>query len=238
MLNLEWTVGLDDFVVSQSAEASISTDVFHGEILDSLTHGQHIDQEHHSNTVQQTGFTYLQGAGHEHTDADRGILSSLLEVPAPSQAQSDTIQRLNTTNNSALSHSTTPSWSLPVQLNGKVPKRPSKRKRIKTALSRKKPCLTTSHQIYNEDSSASKNDFASRLTTRAERVKAAATNNTMSSKEPSHDYVRRYRRPDCTPAWEQGSSGFAKDIKIPESKRRPIRIFGVYIPLLEPYHKP
>lgn len=214
--------GLDDFVVSQGTGANVGTDLFHGGMLDSMSHGQYVDREHQSDAVQQAGCAFLQGAGPEYADVNRGILSSQHDVPTPSQAQSDTIRRLDTANIGALSHSTTPSCSLPVQLTGHVPKKASKRKRIKTALSRKKTCLTTPQQIYHEDSSALKNDFSSKLTLRAEGANATATNDIMSSKERSRDWVTGYRRLNCTPAWEQDSAGIAKDIRIPESERRPM----------------
>ena len=117
---------------------------------------------------------------------------------------------------------------MPVPTPGKFSKRASKRKRIKTALSRKKPCLTPSHHTQNEDSSSLESVLSSKHTLRTEAASTTTTNKKMSSNQPSYEYLTGHPRVDWMPAWEQGSkgkfysAGTVSDIKIPDSERRPM----------------
>ena len=228
MLNPAWILGLDNSAVTQSMEANVDLDHFDVEMLEPSLHGQNVDYK--SRDMQQAGYAPLRGTGPEDTDTCDSMLTSFRIVTVPSQAQSDTTQELETANDSPMLHFTKPLYQIPVPNPEEVPKIASKRKRIKTAISRKKPCLTPSHHTHNDDSSASKNHVSSKLTLRPEAAKTVTTNSKMSTKQPGHDCVTQDSRVDWMPAREQGndgpkafdSAGIVSDIKILDSERRPM----------------
>ena len=229
MLNPEWTLRLDDFAIPQDTEASVGTNPSHAKILDPRLHGQHVDLGRQASEVQQAGYAYLQGTGPEYTDMSGSFLTSPKDLTSPFRAQWNTIQRTETANNNnATLKSPKPLCPMPVPTTGKFPKTASKRKRIKTALSRKKPCLTPSHHTHNEDSSSLESGWSSKLTLRTEAVNTTTTNRKMSSNQPSYEYTTGHPRVDWMPASEQGSEGIfydagtVSDIKISNSERRPM----------------
>ena len=157
------------------------------------------------------------------------MLTSLHDVIAFSQAQSDTAQGLKTASSTALSDSAKQFCLLPVPTSTEVLKRASKRKRIKTVFSRKKPRLIPSHPSHSEDSSTSMTESSSRLAIGTDPVaETTRSNGTTSSKQPRNDYPTE--QPRAVPAWEQGrnrrtnldNAGIVRDIKILDSERRPM----------------
>ena len=229
MLNLEWTLRLDDFAIPQSTEASVGTNPSHAKILDPRLHGQHVDLGRQPSEVQQAGCAYLQGTGPENTDMSGSFLTSPKDLTSPSRAQWNTIQRTETANqDNATLISPKPLCSMPIPTTGSIPKTASKRKRIKTALSRKKPCLTPAHRTHNEDSCSLESGWSSKLTLRTEAVNTITTNHKMSSNRPRYEYPTGHPRVGWMPASEQGSegefysAGTVSDIKISNSERRPM----------------
>ena len=230
MLNPEWTLRLDEFVLTPTAEASVDTSHFYAGILDPMAQDQDLDWEYQADASQQAGDTYLQDAGPEQTDTINFMSTSLQDVTAPSQAQTTITQHLETVKIGALLDSTKSTCSLLDRIPGATPKRVSKRKRIKTALSRKKPRLTPSNDTSNGDSRASKNDLSSRLTLRTEAAKKTTTHGNMLSKHPRSDDPTEYPRVDNMSTWERGTNGrnhfdnagIVRDIRISESERRPM----------------
>ena len=229
MLNPGWILGLDDFAVTQNTETSVGTDHFHAGILEPMTHGQDVDWDQQPSEIQQTGHAYLSDIVPAYTDIGGSMLTSLHDVIALSQAQSDTTQGLKTANNTALSDSAKQLCSLPVPTSTEVLKKASKRKRIKTVFSRKKPRLIPSHLSHSEDSSASMTDSSSRLAIRTDSVaETTMSNGTTSSKQPRNDYPTE--QPRAVAAWEQGrnrrtnldNAGIVRDIKVLDSERRPM----------------
>lgn len=218
MLNPDWTLSLDEFAVAQSTEANIGTNDFH----DSITPSQRVDWDHQTSAVQQDSYNYLQITGPECSDIPGSTLEPVHNAAAPSQAHSSGSQGFESENNNALSDLMKPLCSPPVPIAGELPKRASKRKRIKTALSRKKPCLTPLNAL--------RNDLSSKLTLRTEATEACTTNDKVSSKQLNHGYPTGHQGVGCIPAWEQGSNGrnnfdsagIVRDIKISDSERRPM----------------
>ena len=231
MLNPIWTLDLHDLAITQETEASGGTDKIHAGILESMPHGQDLDWEEPPSEIQQAGHAYLQGTVPAQTNMFGSMLTSTHDAIALSQAQPDNTHRLETLNNAALSGSTKQLCSLPFPDPAEVPKRTSKRKRIKTVLSRKKQCLTPSRLIHSEHSSVSNTNLSSKLAIRTESAAKAITNNGMaSSKQPSGDYLTEQSRADWVPAWEQGrnrrtnhdNAGIVRDLNISDSERRPM----------------
>ncbi|CAD6591070.1 MAG: hypothetical protein ASARMPRED_005171 [Alectoria sarmentosa] len=229
MLNPGWILGLDDFAVTQNTETSVATDHFHAGILEPMTHGQDVDWDQQPSEIQQTGHAYLSDIVPTYTVIGGSMLTSPHDVIALSQAQSDTTQGLNTANSTALSDSAKQLCSLPVPASTEVLKRASKRKRIKTVFSRKKPRLIPSHLSHSEDSSASMTDSSSRLAIRTDSVaETTMSKGTTSSKQPRNDYPTE--QPRAVAAWEQGRNrrtnldnvGIVRDIKVLDSERRPM----------------
>ena len=219
MLNPEWTVRLDNFAAPQSTQPSFGMDHFHTEMLEPMLQNQYIDLGHQSSGVQHAGYAYPQ-----YNYMDGNMLTSLRNITLPSQAQSNAIQRIETANDSSMSDFTESVYSIP------MPKRASKRTRIKASLSRKKPCLTPTHLTQNKDSSALKNNLPSKLTTHTETAKTITTNNIISSEQLAHGYATASLRLDSMPPHEQGidgrrkfdNAGIVRDIKILDSERRPM----------------
>ena len=224
MFDPGWTLDLDGLAMIPSTEAGVGTGDFHVGILDPMVQGQLIDWEHQADASQQASASYVQGAGPEHTAIDNFILTSLQDVTAPSQAQTNTTQYFETVDKSVLLD------SLPNRIPEEIPKRASKRKRIKTAWPRKKPRLTPSPDTPNGDSSSSKNDLSARLMLRAEIAKKSATHGTMSSNHARGDDPIEHPRVNRMPAWERGTNGsnhldnagIVRDIEISDSERRPL----------------
>lgn len=224
ILNPEWSVRLEDFAVTQSTEPSVGTDHSLAGVLDPMLHGPSVDLTRQSSAVQQAC------SSPEYCDIGGSMLTSFPNVMTPPQAQSSTIQQLGTAENNVLVDFTKPLYSMPTSTPVEVSKRASKRKRIKSALSRKKPCLTTSYHTYNEDFSVLRHNLSSKLTLRTEAAEKMTTNNPMSSKRPGHDFQAEHSRIDWMPAREQASdgpnnfdnAGIVKDIRILDSERRPL----------------
>ena len=223
MLDPEWTLSLDELVMTPSAEAGVGTGHFHVGILDHMAQGQVIDWEHQADASQQAGASYVQGAGPEHTEIENFMLTSLQDVTAPSQAHTNTHQCFETVDKSVLL------GSLPKRIPEGTPKRASKRKRIKTALSRKKPRMTPSPNTFNRDPSSSKIDLSARSIVRTEIAKKSATHGTTLSKHARSDDPTQHPRVNHMPAWDRGpngrdrfdNAGIVRDIEISESERRP-----------------
>ena len=230
MLNPEWTVRLDDFAALQSTQPTVGMDHFHTEMLEPMLHDQYVDLGHQSSGVQHAGYAYLRNTGPHYTNIGHSMLPSHRNVTVPSQAQSNAIEQLNTANDSSMLDLTKLHHSIPVPTPEEVPKRASKRKRIRASLSRKKPCLTPSYHTKNDDSSVLKNNLSSTLTLRTEAANAKTTSNSSSSKQPANDYATETSRFDSMPAWKQGidgrnkfdNAGIVRDIKILDSERRPM----------------
>lgn len=224
ILNPEWTLRLEDFAVTQSTEPSIGTDHSLAGMLDPMLHGPRVDLIRQPSAVQQAG------SGPEYDDIGGSMLTSLQNVTAPPQTQSNTIQQLETADDSVLLDFTKPLCSMPTPTPVEVPKRASKRKRIKSALSRKKPCLTTSYHTYNEDFTVLRHNLSSKLTLRTEAAEKITTNNPMSLKRPGHDFQTEHSRIDWMLAREQSSdgpssvdnAGIVRDIRVLDSERRPM----------------
>ena len=224
MLNPEWTVRLDNFAALQSTQPSVGMDHFHTETLEPMLQNQYIDLGHQSSGVQHAGYAYLPSTAPQYNHMGGNILTPLRNITLPLQAQSNAIQQLETANDSSMSDFTESVYSIP------MPKRASKRTRIKASLSRKKPCLTPSHLTQNKDSSALKNNLPSKPTTHTEAAKTITTNNIISSEQLTHGYARASSRLDSMPPHEQGSdgrkkfdnAGIVRDIKILDSERRPM----------------
>ena len=217
MPNPVWTLGFHGFGTTQNAETSVGTDAG---MLDTMSHSQIVDWEQQPSETQQNGYAYLQGTS---------MLTSPPDVMALSQARMDDTQRLETANNTTLSGSSKQLCSLPILNPTEVPKRASKRKRMKTILSSKKRSLKPSRLSHSENSSASTTDLSSELAIRTESAaKKISTNDTRSSKQPNDDYPTKQSR--WVPAWEQGrnrptnpdSAGIVRDLKISDSERRPM----------------
>ncbi len=227
MLNPEWTQRLDGIAVTQSKEATVGTDHFYAGMLDSIPH-EHVDWAHQPSAAQQASFAYFQDTSPEYTDLGSGMLTSLHDVVEPSQAQPNTTHHLETANSSALPDITKQICLLPAPILVETPKRASKRKRIKTALSRKKPCLTPLYHTPNGDPIASKTDLLSKLTLRTESAKKKPIDGKISTKQPSDDHLTKPSRVDWKPGWEQGrnvdidNAGIFKDFEISDSERRPM----------------
>ena len=230
MLNPEWTVRLDDFAALQSTHPTVGMDHFHTEMLEPMLHDRYVDVGHQSSGVQHAGYADLRSIGPHYTNIGHSMLPSHRNVTVPSQAQSNAIKRLSTANDSSMLDFTKLLHSVPVPIPEEVPKRASKRKRLRASLSRKKPCLTPSYHTKNDDSSALKSNLSSPLTFRTEAAKATATNNSTLSKQPANDYATETSRFDSMPTWKQGSdgrnkfdnAGIVRDIKILDSERRPM----------------
>ena len=219
MLNPNWNLGLDRFAHSYAG------------ILDSMPHGQHVDWGQQPSEVQQASYAYLQSPVSIYTDIGGGMLTSLHGVMASPQAQLDTTQRLETTNNTTSSDSTKRLCSLPVSNPAELPKRASKREHIKTVFSRKKPRLTPPGLSHSEDLSESTTALSSKLAKRTESMaKLTSSNGTISSEQQSDDYPTEQARADWMLAWEQrrnrrtnlDNAGIVRDIKISDSERRPM----------------
>ena len=228
MPNPVWTTGFHSFGTTQTAETSVGTDAG---MLEAMSHSQTIDWEQQPSETQQTGHAYLQGTSTvpAYTKMGASMLTSPPDVMALSQARLDDTQRLETANNTILSDSSKLLCSLPVLNPAEVPKRASKRKRIKTIFSSKKRSLTPSRLGLSEDSSASTTNLPSELAIRTESAaKTISTNDTRSSKQPNDDYPTK--QPRWVPAREQGrnrrtnpdSAGIVKDLEISDSERRPM----------------
>lgn len=201
LFNQDWTVGLHDVAVTRNTEATVGTDRFQSRALDSMPYGQDDDWEQQSSEIQQAGHTFLRGSVPSYTDVGGSILTSLHNVMAFSQTQSDTTRRMETANTTALLDSTKQLHQLPFSTPAKVPKRASKRKLIKAVFSHKKPCLPPSSLNLMEDLSASMTNLPLKLAIRTEFVdKTTTTTGTMSSKQPSSDYSSVRPRGDLVPA--------------------------------------
>lgn len=220
--NPVWPLGLHDFA---DTEASVGTDHLHAGITDSMAHSQDVAWK------QQPGHAYLQGTIPEYANMGGSMLTYLHDVMAFSQTQLNTTPRVETANNTAISDATEQLCALPVLTPMKVPKRVSKRKLIKTVFSRKKPCLTSSRFNHSEDSSAPATDLSSKLAIRTESAaKIAITSGTVSSTQPSDDYLAERSRANRVPVWEPGrngrtnieNAGIARDVKVSDSERRPM----------------
>ena len=224
MLNPEWTVRLDGFAALQSTQPIVGMGHFHTEMLESMLQDQYIESGHQSSGVQHAGYAYLPNTNPQYNHMGGSMLTSLRNITLPSQAQPNAIQRSETANDSSMSDLTESIDPLP------MPKRASKRTRIKASLSRKKPRLTPSHLTQNTDSSALKNNLPSKLTTHTEAAKTITTNNMISSEQLAYGYATASSRLDSMPAHEQGSderkkfdnAGIVRDIKILDSERRPM----------------
>ena len=222
MLNPEWTVRLDDLAALQGTHPTVGMSHFHTEMLEPILHDQYVDLVYNSGGVPQAGYDYLRSTSPHYTNMGHSML--------PSQAQSNAIQQLNTANASSILDFTKLFHSIPLPTSEEVPKRPSKRKRIRASLSRKKPCLTPSYHTKIDESSALKRTFSSALTLRTEAAKATTANNSTLSKQSDNDHATKTSRFDSMPAWEQGSdgrnkfdnAGIVRDIKILDSERRPL----------------
>ena len=230
MLNPEWTVRLGDFAAPQRVQPTVNMDHLHTKMLQPMLHDQYVDLAHESSGVQHAGYSYLRSSGPHYTNMGSSMLPSYQNVTVPSQAQSNAIQQLNTANDSSMLDFTKLLHSTSIPILEEVPKRASKRKRIRASLSRKKPCLTPSYHTKNNDSSVLKNNLSSTLTFRTEAAEAITTNNGTSSKQPADDCATKTSQFDSMPAWKQGSdgrntfdnAGIVRDIKILESERRPL----------------
>lgn len=224
ILDPEWTLRLEDFAGTQITEPNVGTDHSLAGMLDPMLHGPRVDLIRQPSAVQQVR------SGPEYDDIGGSMLTSLQNVTAPPQTQSNTIQQLETADNSVLLDFTKPLCSMPSPTPVEVPKRASKRKRIKSALSRKKPCLTTSYHTYNEEFRVLRHNLSSKLTLRTEAAEKLTTNNPMSFKRPGHDFQKEHSRIDWMLAREQGSdgpnnfdnAGIVRDIRILDSERRPM----------------
>ena len=230
MLNPEWTVRLDDFAALQSTHPTVGMDHLHTEMLEPMLLDQYVDLGHQSSGVQHADYTYLRNTGPHLDNIGHSMSPSHRNVTVPSQAQSNAIQQLDTTNDSSMLDFTKLLHSISVPTPEEVPKRVSKRKRIRASLSRKKPCLTPSYHTKNDDSSALKSNLSLTLPLRIEAAKAATTNNSTLSKQPANDYATETSRFDSMPAWKQrgdgrnvfDNAGIFRDIKILDSERRPM----------------
>ena len=230
MLNPEWSLSLDDSAVIQSTEQSDGMDHFFAGLLEPMFHAQYVDLGHQLSPVQHAGHAYLPGTGPKYNDVGGSVSTSHQNVTVPSQAESNTMQQLETANDSTMLALMKSPYSIPVPTPGEVPKRVGKRKRIKNALSHKKPCLTPSHRDHNDAETALKNNMSSKLTLRSEAAKTFTTDSNMSSKQPGQDYAMRNPRIESIPAWERGNdgrnnfddAGIVRDIRVLDSERRPM----------------
>lgn len=229
MLNPRWT-GLRDFAVIPNIEANAGAGYFHSGTLDSVPHRQDIDWEQQRSEIQQAGHAPLGGTVPAYTDICGSMFRPLYHSMALSPAQSDTIQPLENANTTTLLDCTILPCPLPVPTPDVIRKSASKRKRIKTVFSRKRPCLRPSRLSHSEQSALTTN-LSSKLSMRTEfAAKATTTNGTKSSKQPSDAYPTEHSRVDWVLAWEQARSrrpnldnaGIGRDIKILDSERRPM----------------
>ena len=229
MLNPQWTVRLGDFA-AQSTQPSVGMDHFHTGMQEPMLHDQYTEMGHQSSRVQHAGYAYIPGIDPQDSHMGGSMLTSLRHITLPSQAQSNAIQGSETANDNSMSDFTESVYFTP------MPKRASKRTRIKASLSRKKPCLTPSHPTQNEDSDqnkdsdALKNNLPSKFTTHTEATKRITTDNIISSEQLAYGYATVNPRLDSMPAREQRSdgrknfdnAGIVRDINILDSERRPM----------------
>ena len=217
------TLGHDDFAASQNLDPNVGTDRCHVGALESLPHGDPVPWE------QQASYAHFQCYAPIDTDMSGDVLPSQSHMMAPSRIESGTIQRLEPTDDYASSMIREQLHSVPVPTPAKVPKKPSKRKAIMQAFSRKKARLTPSHLDYSEDSRASIADLRSQLGIGTKpAVKTATNNDTMLSKRPSDEYQKEQTRSELV--WEQvnnkrtelDNAGIVREFKVTNSERRPM----------------
>lgn len=227
MSNPVWPLGLHDFA---DTESTVGTD-HHAGILSFMAHDQNFASKQHLSEIQQTGHAYLPGTIPADANTGGSMSPYLYDAMAFPQAQSDTFQRLETANNTPLLDATKHVCVLSIPTPTEVPKRVSKRRLIKTVFSSKKPCLKPSRLNHSGDSSAPTIDLSSKLAICTEcAAKIAITSGTISSKQPSDDYLAERPRADRVPVWEPGSNrrtnignaGIARDINVSDSERRPM----------------
>ena len=223
LLNPEWTVRLGDFAALQSTQASVGMDHFHTETQEPMLHDQYTELGHQSSGVQHAGYAYIPGTDPQDSHMGGSMSTSLRHITLPSQAQSNAIQGSETANDNSMSDFTESVYFTA------MPRRASKRTRIKASLSRKKPCLTPSHPTQNKDSNALKNNLPFKFTTHTEATKTINNDNIISSEQLAYGYATVNPRLDSMRAHEQRSdgrknfdnAGIVRDIKILDSERRP-----------------
>ena len=227
LFNPEWSLGLGDSAVIPNPAENVATGYFDAPTPDLMPYSQHHGWDRQSGAQNQAGCAYLQATDPACSNLciSGCMLTSLQDITAPAHAQPDTIQQLDITHSHAFSNLIKPLGSLPIASPEECPKSKSKRKRFKTALSRKKPCLIPSYNTHDKDSTASKIGSPSRydLDTQAN---ITFTNDDKILTGPRDNDSQWRPQAGCPQAWEQERNGRKifenMGINVSASERRPM----------------